>query len=450
MKKFRRPAIIAILVVIALLLVPFLIPMGNYISRIETTAQEALGVPVKIGSLRLAFLPTPRVNASDVAVGSDRELVVDQVAIIPDIRSLFAEVKTISVIKVDHPVVKRSALELVDKLTHKPADEQPAPAPVVIRQIVLNTVKLDWPEMTLPEFDAALHLTEANQPDTAEIQTTDGNLKATLQPGDGMQLISVKAAQWQVPVGPPLLLDRLDMQMTLRDTRLDITKLEADLYDGRLTGTGALIWQKAWQLNGKLNVDHLALREPVALLSKSTRLSGKLFGDGTYSATAKTPAALADKLQATFRFRVDDGVLYGLDLAKAATLLLKSGQQGGETRFDEMSGLVKVSGKQYHLQNLNVVSGLLTAAGQVKIMPSKQLDGVVEVDLKKGVSLATVPLQVSGTVSKPQVFPTKAALAGAVAGTAVLGPGVGTTLGVKAGSALDKVKGLFGGSDDKE
>ncbi|HWT28076.1 MAG TPA: AsmA family protein, partial [Methylophilaceae bacterium] len=70
-------------------------------------------------------------------------------------------------------------------------------------------------------------------------------------------------------------------------------------------------------------------------------------------------------------------------------------------------------------------------------------------DLKKGVSLATIPLQVSGTVSKPSVFPTKAAMAGAVAGTAVLGPGVGTTLGVKAGSAVEKIKGLFGG-DDKD
>lgn len=448
MKKFRRPVIVAIIVVAALFLIPFLIPMGGYVSRIETMADEALGVPVKIGSLRLAFLPTPRVNAGDVVVGNDSELVVDRVAIVPDIRSLFSEVKTVSVIKIDQPVMKRSALEIVDKLTKKPADEQSGPAQVVIRQIVLNKVRLDWPGMTLPEFDATLHLTEANQPDTAEIQTADGNLTATLQPGDGMQLISVKAAHWQMPVGPPFLLDKLDIQMTLHDARLDITKLEADLYDGKFVGTGVLTWRKAWQLNGKLNVDHLAVQEPVALLSKTTRLSGKLFGDGTYSATAKTPAALADKLQATFRFRVDNGVLYGLDLAKAATLLLKSGQQGGETRFDEMSGLVKVSGRQYHLQNLNVVSGLLTAAGQVKIMPSKQLDGVVEVDLKKGVSLASVPLQVSGTVSKPQVFPTKAALAGAVAGTAVLGPGVGTTLGVKAGSALDKVKGLFGGSDD--
>jgi hypothetical protein len=96
-----------------------------------------------------------------------------------------------------------------------------------------------------------------------------------------------------------------------------------------------------------------------------------------------------------------------------------------------------------------VVSGLLSAAGQVKILPSKQLDGVIDVDLKKGVSLATVPLKVSGTISKPEVFPTKAAMAGAVAGTAVLGPGVGTTLGVKAGSALDKMKGLFGDSDEE-
>ncbi len=61
----------------------------------------------------------------------------------------------------------------------------------------------------------------------------------------------------------------------------------------------------------------------------------------------------------------------------------------------------------------------------------------------EGVSLAAIPLQVSGTVAKPSVFPTKAAMAGAVAGTAILGPGVGTSLGIKAGGAVDKIKGLF-------
>ena len=43
------------------------------------------------------------------------------------------------------------------------------------------------------------------------------------------------------------------------------------------------------------------------------------------------------------------------------------------------------------------------------------------------------------------VLPTKAALAGAAAGTAILGPGVGTSLGIQ---AADKLKGLFGSDED--
>ena len=63
--------------------------------------------------------------------------------------------------------------------------------------------------------------------------------------------------------------------------------------------------------------------------------------------------------------------------------------------------------------------------------------------------LTAIPLQVSGTLDKPMVFPTKTAIAGAVAGTAILGPGVGTSLGIKAGSAVDKIKGLFGDNGKK-
>ena len=447
MKNFRRPAIIVFIVLAALWVIPFLIPMGSYIHRIETMAKDHLGVPISIGSLHLALLPTPRVNASEVTVGDDQALTVGHVAIVPDITSIFSDVKAVSVIKIDSPVIKKSALTIVDKLKAGTDKAPSSDTQVVVRKIVLNKVKLDWPEMALPEFDAVLQMTQGNKPEHAEISTTDGHLKATLQPQGDTQSIVVQAERWQVPVGPPFMLDKLTMEMTLKAESLEIPKIDIDLYDGKLTGQAALHWAKTWQLKGTVNVDHLAVKDAVTAVSKGTRLTGKLFGDGSYHATAKTPAGLADVLQADFRFRVDNGVLYGLDLAKAASMLLSSGHQGGETRFDALSGVVKVSGKQYHLQQLKVVSGLLTATGQVKVLPSQQLDGVIDVDLKKGVSLATIPLQVSGTVSKPAVFPTKAAMAGAVAGTAVLGPGVGTTLGVKAGSAIDKIKGLFGGDD---
>jgi hypothetical protein len=105
--------------------------------------------------------------------------------------------------------------------------------------------------------------------------------------------------------------------------------------------------------------------------------------------------------------------------------------------------MLVLTGKQYHFSDLKISSGSLTANGQVKVRPNKSLDGNVEVSIKQSVSLVAIPLNISGTVNDPIVMPSKAALAGAVAGTAILGPGVGTSLGVKAGGAVDKIKGLF-------
>jgi hypothetical protein len=48
-------------------------------------------------------------------------------------------------------------------------------------------------------------------------------------------------------------------------------------------------------------------------------------------------------------------------------------------------------------------------------------------------------LEVAGTLSDPILFPNRAALAGAAVGTGLMGPGFGTTVGAKAGQALDKL-----------
>jgi hypothetical protein len=51
----------------------------------------------------------------------------------------------------------------------------------------------------------------------------------------------------------------------------------------------------------------------------------------------------------------------------------------------------------------------------------------------------STPLAVSGTVQNPTLFPTKSALAGAAAGTALLGPGVGTSIGMKAAQLTERL-----------
>jgi hypothetical protein len=296
--------------------------------------------------------------------------------------------------------------------------------------------------MKLPTFNMDMYLTGANTMESLKLQTVDGVLNADVTPKDEGHLILINAENWTSPVGLPLLINKATLEMYLKGSQLDIPKIDLALYNGTLTGNAVLSWTKGWRTSGKLQVNNMSVKEPSSLVSKSVYLSGNLSGDGGFSATAKDASALTENLHLDFKFNVKDGVLHGLDLVKLASLLTKQ-SGGGETQFDEFSGVFNVKGKQYALRDINLRSGLLAASGQVKVKPNKELDGVVEVELKKGVSLAAIPLQVSGTVAKPSVFPTKAAMAGAVAGTAVLGPGVGTSLGIKAGGAVDKIKGLF-------
>jgi len=202
------------------------------------------------------------------------------------------------------------------------------------------------------------------------------------------------------------------------------------------------LWHKGWRSNGKVKVQGLAVKEPSRLISKAVYLSGQLSGNGVFSSVAKDAEKLMDNINAEFTFKVHDGVLHGLDLIKVASLLTKQ-TAGGETSFDDFSGLANAKGHQYHLNNLKLSSGLLSGSGQVVIAENKTLNGTAEVEVKRSVSLVAVPLDISGTVDNPVVLPSKAALAGAVAGTAILGPGLGTSVGIKAAGAIDKLKGLF-------
>jgi hypothetical protein len=99
----------------------------------------------------------------------------------------------------------------------------------------------------------------------------------------------------------------------------------------------------------------------------------------------------------------------------------------------------------YHFSDLEISSGLLKATGDVTISKTKELSGDVSAAVRGTASLIATPLSLSGTVDDPVVRPSKAALAGAAVGTAIL-PGVGTAIGAKAGEFTKK---LFGGGSRK-
>ncbi|GBG14696.1 membrane assembly protein AsmA [Novimethylophilus kurashikiensis] len=416
-----------------------MIPTTAYLPQVEHMAAASVGAPVKINSLHLAIIPTPRILIDGITIGAHEEVRVDHVSAIIAMDSLLARRKSISHLKIDHPVIRKSALPLLASLASSRTSAAPSIA-VNIRNIDIHEAELQWDALSLPRFDVKGAMQDG-MIQSLEIDSTDHKLHAEITPQQDRWMIKAKASQWTPPLGPPLFFDEMEINATLEGAHLRIDQYTAKLYAGVVTGNAALDWSKDWRCSGKVNVGHMEITKPTSMLSKNIRVSGSLTGSGTFHSVATQPEQLLQRLAADFKFNVDRGVLHGMDLAQAASLFIRQGQSGGETAFDKLSGRLHLVGKQIQVQDLQVVSGLLAANGQVTISPAKTLNGQVDVELKKGLALVTVPLQVSGTVDEPVVMPTRAAVAGATAGTAVLGP-LGTALGMKAGSAWDR---WFGG-----
>ncbi len=87
--------------------------------------------------------------------------------------------------------------------------------------------------------------------------------------------------------------------------------------------------------------------------------------------------------------------------------------------------------------DLKAKSGAFSASGNVVIF-NRKIEARGAVDLVDGV--IGVPIQVTGSLDKPDVSVPKGSIAGAVIGTAIL-PGIGTAIGARLGA-------LFGDGPD--
>lgn len=427
---------IALLVFVAAIwLVPLLIPLDSYIRQAEQQASDALGIPVRVTSAKLMLLPSPRIVMGGVSAGDD--VVVEKLSVVPEWLSLFSAQRAITVM-LDGVLVKESALGAYDIVQSRLSGSQSdASAPVLVKQVQIDHLDISA-LVGLPVMRASAELVD-NALQSLRLETHDRTLVADLLPQGEAQALHVKLHDFVLP-GHQFKVNDGEVRANLQAKALHITQLELRMLEGRVTGQGELGWQSRARASGKFQLQGLAM-QALTNTGRGPYLSGRLSGTGTLGADAAQMGELLDRLWVEARLEVKEGVLHGIDLVKIAKLLLKQGAQGGETAFDTLRTQLRVQGKRAQFRQLEMESGLMTAKGNVDVLDGKQLQGEVAVAVKATAGMLEVPLDIGGTVDAPTVLPDKAATLGAAVGTALM-PGVGTSLGIKAGSQLKK---LFGG-----
>jgi hypothetical protein len=429
--KTRKRLIVGAGILAGVLLLPFILPLGYFIPRIEALASEQLRDPVRISSLRLFILPYPHLAVGGIEVGAKPYLQVRKVMVTPRLLSLFDAQKVIRKVSLRDVVIHQRLVGKASAWGAKPSAA--GPSPVRVERIEIRNADVNLKDVRLQQVDVDLELNEAGGLARAQLQADKGAVKATFVPKGQDFSIGLEARNWKLPAGPPLVLSTLAASGSIGAEGLNLPSISGRFYDGSLSGTLAIGWKDGWSIGGKLDLQQVDIKPLVAVFTRETTLSGRLSAQPVVDMRAASATRLGEALHVESAFRIEDGVIHDFDLAAAPKALIdKDALKGGQTRFDQFSGYLIVDPNGYHLIDLQIASGVLKAEGEVSISPELKLNGLIDASVKGTSALVSTPLAVAGTVQDPFLYPSKAAIAGAAAGTALLGPGLGTTVGMKA------------------
>lgn len=438
MKSRKRIMLGAGIAVAALLVVPSLLPLGHFIPEIERIASDQLKAPVKVDSLHLFFLPLPHLTVKGITVGKNPFLEVEKVIITPRLMSLFSSQKVISEISLHGVVIGQALIAKASAWAVKSGAS--GPATVRVERIAVRDAFVNLTEFKLREIDLDVELTPESGLARARVRADQSHLNATLVPRGRDFAVEIAARDWTLPAGPPLLMSTLTASGTLNPQQgLTLVTIDGRLYDGTVSGKLNVGWAKEWTIAGNLDIHSVEIQPVVALFTKDTTISGRLTANPVVDMRAPSAAQLSDAVDVESDFKVEKGILYNIDLSNAPkALLYKDALKGGQTHFDNFSGHLGVDSAGYYLSKVEIASGVLTAEAEMAISSKQELSGQIYVAIKGTSALVSTPLALSGTVQNPSLYPSKGALAGAAAGTALLGPGLGTAVGMKAARMTQK------------
>jgi hypothetical protein len=365
----------------------------------------------------------------------------------PDLFSLLQTPKVIKRIDIESFTLTQAAIEKIVTLSKSAAAEAPhGPPQVRVEGLRFSNVLVAMDKARFGPLAADVAIDSLGNPENATISTPDGKLSAVMKHDQSSYVFDVSAKAWTSPVGPPLVFDELILHGTATATEVNMAQVSAKLYGGTASGTGALSWAKGFKLNGKFAVDHVELESVVAMLSPGLHVGGSLSTKPVLSASAQSAGRLLNSMFLEAPFSVQNGLIHGIDIQKAATSLVKQGSSGGQTRFDQLSGHLVMDHGAYRFTQIRIASGALAADGNLNVSAKRELSGRINAQVNVVAASANVPLNVAGTIGSPLLYPTGGTVAGAAVGTAMLGPGVGTSVGAKFGGWAE---GLFDKKDEK-
>lgn len=396
-KKLIKPAVYGVLGLLVFALAALhLISFNFYIPKLERQLTESLGQRVVVKDIRFSVYPAPHLKLEGVALGDLAAVRIGTARLFPAFSSWFSEAKAMRRVELESVTLSEDSVSALSVWSQHQAQA----APVQFEQVLVKDAKLANRLLDLFAFDADVKMDHGRFA-KAQIKSTDQHITIDFTPQADALAIQLAATRSVLPLEPRIQFDELKISAIARPGSMTLSHIEGQLYGGSLSGSAQVEWRDGWILTSDLGVRQVAIEPALTLFTHNMKASGAL--EAKIRLTTKSAALetlfSAPQVQATFRVR--DGELSGVDLVRAIQSARSSGNIGGKTHFNELSGYLQLANGRYQYRQLKLLTGMMSANGNLEFSAERSLSGNLVGELHTRATVLRTPFTLSGTLATP-------------------------------------------------
>lgn len=386
-----------VVALLAVFLVPMLLPTRDYAAQLEKILSDKLQQPVHIGQLSARILPTPRIDLDEIYIGEIKQIKAQQAQLSFGFGALFDEVKRIDRVELQGAELNGSDLLDVPAWLQKLSADARYP----ITSIVFNLAKLNGDAVQFSDLEGEVSFTPAGQFNHAVLRANSGRFVLDINATPERKLeATFNLRDSALPLLPNWNFEDLSAKGELTRDGFVVDDFDGRIAGGILQGNARLDWNAGWSAQGSMTA------KSVDMVNLSKLLEGDMDGVARFKMQADTLARLPDTAVMEGSIVAKKGVISGVDIVETARLHSKDNLPGGRTHFDEINGNFSYGSNAYHLKSLKIVNSVLNSTANIDIV-KQQLSGRVSAHLSIQEGMGTVDLQVGGAASNPSLRATR-------------------------------------------
>jgi hypothetical protein len=345
------------------------------------------------------IFPTPQLKMERIAVGASYGTRIEQVVVSAWPWEFLAESPRFDSMTVSGAVVERDGISAIRSLI------QPGNNGTQLQRVIFEGSRFTIQDIDVPVSSGMIRFERNGGIRNVRINSAGATLEL-VPAGGGTWNVAFNARTWKPPLGPALTFDSISLKGVTDGSSMKDATVNASIAGGDVTATVAADWHNRVRVEGRFEVTKAQLQSLMPAYTSHFNARGTLAAQGRYRIESATIGKLPENPRIAADFLVASGELANVDLVRALQQVSAQAIQGGRTRFDQLLGSVEVTGDRYRYRELKLVSGPMTASGNVDIAPGNQLAGRVVADVQTASRTAIRgALRVSGTLTNPVLRP---------------------------------------------